>query len=34
MESIEFIAKYPSYLELIKKFTKEKYQPILIKMEG
>jgi len=34
MESIEFITKYPDYLELIKKVTKEKYQPILIKMEG
>ena len=33
MNSIEFITKYPDYLELIKKVTKEEYQPILTRME-
>lgn len=33
MESIEFINKYPEYLQMIKKVTKEKYHPIIEKME-
>jgi len=34
MESIRFIQKYPEFLEMIKKVSKEKYYPILEKMEG
>lgn len=34
MESIEFISKYPEYLQMIKKVTKDKYHPIIEKMEG
>ena len=33
MESIEFINKYPEYLQMIKKVTKEKYHPIIDRME-
>jgi hypothetical protein len=33
MEAIEFITNYPSYIETIKKVTKDEYQPILEEME-
>ena len=34
MDSIEFIGKYPDYIRLIKSVTKEKYYPILDRMEN
>jgi len=32
MDSITFIQKYPEFLEMIKKVSKEKYYPILEKL--
>ena len=33
MEALEFIARYPEFLETIKKVTKEEYLPILKGLE-
>lgn len=33
MEALEFIARYPEYLESIRKVTKDEYLPILEQME-
>ena len=33
MEALEFIARYPEYLESIRKVTKEEYYPALKKLE-
>jgi len=33
MEALEFIARYPEYLETIRKVTKEEYYPALKKLE-
>ena len=32
MEAIEFINNYPSYIETIKKVTKDEYLPVLVEM--
>lgn len=34
MNSIEFITKYPDYLQMIKTVTKDEYQSVITKMEG
>ena len=34
MESIDFINKYPEYLQTIKRVSKEKYHPVIEIMEG
>lgn len=34
MEAIEFVAKYPEYLQTIKSVTKDEYQSIITEMEG
>ena len=33
MEALEFIARYPEYLETIRKVTKEEYYPALKRLE-
>ena len=33
MEAIEFVKKYPEYLEAIRKVTKEEYYPVLKRLE-
>lgn len=33
MEALEFIARYPEYIEIIRKVTKEEYYPALKKLE-
>ena len=34
MDSMSFIVRYPDFLGMIKKVSKEKYYPIIEKMEG
>jgi len=33
MDAIEFVSKFPDYLQTIKKVTKEEYYPVLESME-